>query len=200
MSNIPNANTERMANVITNIKMYTNIYDSRDNYNWIYSNPFIMGDYVYKQKIRGEHVRKFFAMTYNPGALCYKVANAIICGEKPIENDYDICLSLKQSNVEVDFNSINDAIENINTNGLNPINSLVDTSNGIRHVLEIPEFRDNLYFKTNDSKAERDWVIENFENNRYCVWRDMRERDIEYFKGWTEIEGQECELHGNFRI
>jgi hypothetical protein len=44
--------------------------------------------------------------------------------------------------------------------------------------------------------AEREWMIKNLKEKKYCKWTDMRPKDVEYFKNWTVLDFQECAVHG----
>jgi hypothetical protein len=95
--------------------------------------------------------------------------------------------------------SVNNFINCINKNGLNHTNSLVDTDDGIKHVLEVPELKEGVAFDAKNPKEEREWMINNIQDSRYCVWKEMTYMDTEYLEGWSEIDVKECECHGIFR-
>ena len=109
--------------------------------------------------------------------------------------DYEV-IKFQGSDLHVDILQIGEFVRKINETGLSPVNSLVLTKNGIRHLTEVPEISGKLNMKSKEPEKEREWAIQNLKNGRYCKWTSMRDKDVEYFKGWTVIDFQECASHG----
>ena len=160
--------------------------------------PIITGSFVYKTLIRNERsedidifynlLRKNFYYaehSYGTGidehvdSQTYKVR--FLGALQPIKID--------ALNAEEIFNKIG---------SLTPVNSLVYTKDGIKHILEFDEIKELVTNLDLDPIKERTWMIDNFKNGRYCKWNDMREKDVEYFSTFDVIDCSECEKHGIF--
>lgn len=158
-------------------------------------NPIIIGSYIYKYIINGEGVNDIDLVTKNYMATYYditKLYSNIYC---KFSWSNAISLGLTGSNMSIDIIDMNTIIRLINQDGPTPINSLVYTTDGIRHISEIDEFQERILLPTKDPKKEREWMINNIKQKKYCVWPGMRDKDKEYFKNWSIIDFKECKEH-----
>ena len=168
--------------------------------------PMISGSYIYKHLLRGEKVDDVDAICSSPVKLSEKVVKMDKLAYNPVGydawawtedrfTDY-MLINFSGSDLHVDILQTQEFVDVVNRTGLSPVNSLVLTEWGVRHIAEIPEIADKLNVKAADPEKERRWMIENMKAGRYCRWGDMREKDVMYFKNWSVIDFQECASHG----
>jgi hypothetical protein len=165
--------------------------------------PMITGSYVYKHLVRGEKVDDVDAVCSSPVRLSEKVVKMDKLAYNPTEDggwedrftDYRL-IKFSGSDLHVDILQTGEFVDVINKTGLSPVNSLVLTEGGIRHITEVPEIADRLNVKAADPVKERTWMVENLKAGKVCRWSDMREKDKQYFKDWKVIDFQECASHG----
>ncbi|AYV77014.1 MAG: hypothetical protein Barrevirus7_21 [Barrevirus sp.] len=165
--------------------------------------PYITGSFVYKHLVRGEDVKDIDVICPDTNELSQTLQRMESLAFCPIADwleeesylDYED-IKFRGSDLHVDILQIDEFVRTINRTGLSPVNSLVLTKDGIRHLTEVPEICSKLNMKSEEPEKEREWAIQNLKAGRYCKWGSMRDKDVAYFKGWTVIDFQECANHG----
>lgn len=166
--------------------------------------PYITGSYVYKHSVRGETVFDVDVLCQSVSSLSDLLKKLEPLAYRQLDGspgdeyryiDYRKVL-FKGSDLHIDLFGIDEFVSKINSWGLSPVNSLVLTKEGVRHVFEIPELNVGLNMKAVNPVAEREWMIKNLKEKKYCKWGDMRPKDVEYFKNWSVLDFQECTAHG----
>ena len=163
---------------------------------------FITGSYVYKHLVRDESVDDVDALCDNSGELSDQIKSIEKTAYNPdlphsygyignkyrrfarhfgvgVYQDHNVIKFTGDSSVHVDLIGIPDFVARVNYTGLSLANCLVLTTEGIRHVLEVPELSDGLHLQADDPQLERDWTIRNLKEGRYCRWFGMIDKDKE---------------------
>jgi len=166
--------------------------------------PPITGSYVYKHSVRGEDVKDVDVLCPCVSSLSNLLQKLDPFAYRQYDRsgydeysyiDYSKVL-FRGSDLHIDLFGIDEFVAKINSTGLSPVNSLVLTKDGVKHILEVPQLSAGLNMKSDGPLAEREWMIKNLKEKKYCKWGDMRPKDVEYFKNWTVLDFQECVNHG----
>ena len=147
----------------------------------------IVGSYVYKRYINGyipndiDCVCQDFEKATNDLEK-YKSIRDITSEKDLFEYQYTDNkfkkLKSEENNIEIDISS--NFSDNYNKNTFKSIPIL--TKNGLEH-------KDGSDIMKNH---QLNFVVENLKLNSYCPWSEMRPKDIEYFKHFTEIDKNLC--------
>ena len=192
MSDLKHAPLRDLANNLLNIDLngwFKNIFYSS-------SNPIITGSYIYKFLLRDEKIedidiivedlersKNVFGRHYKRFGFRYPFPGYRI--------DFD-----RKDGVYLDVIGYNTYLNVVAINGLTPVNSLILSKDGIKHIYDSKSLRERFWIPEDlDPIKERDWMVDNFKKGRYCKWSRMREKDIEYFSDFDVIDEQECECH-----
>ncbi len=167
---------------------------------------FITGSSVYKGILRGEKFDDIDAVCNNSKDLSNSIKKlepsaynpTIDLGSFEWAADYTT-IKFRGSDMKIDLVGYRDYANTINRFGFGMINCLVLTHDGIKHIFEVPEVAQHIALRAENPKAERDWAVDKIKKGEYCEWRNMREKDKEYFKKWKVIDPVECAMHGIFK-
>jgi len=166
--------------------------------------PFITGSYVYKHLVQGETVFDVDVLCPSVSSLSEELKKLNPLAYRQLDGrsgdeyryiDYKKVL-FRGSDLYIDLFGTDEFVAKINSSGLSPVNSLVLTKDGIKHILEVSQLNVGLNMTSANPVAEREWMIKNLKEKKYCKWTDMRPKDVEYFKNWTVLDFQECAVHG----
>ena len=156
-------------------------------------NSFIIGSYVYKYFIRQEdNVDDLDVVVYDNNIYTFgnEVVKTMPCEARMgtfteyMNWDYTslTCDRDKCRNLKVDIIGLDDFKKSVQKHGISFINSLILTNNGLQDI--------------EGDIQRKNFVIKNLKNNRYCKFKDMRAKDIAYFKKWEQIDPKTCKKYG----
>lgn len=145
----------------------------------------IFGSYIYKGVVRGETPNDIDCVCENTQAAINdlkQLGGTEVDFAAYADHDYSILPDYRR--IQIKSSGINVDIHPKITNNIIFTSIPVLTRNGLENAFGSSEFK-NRQLK---------FVISNLERDRYCQWDNMRDKDKEYFKNFSAIDKDFCDI------